>query len=84
MKQNVLVFPCGTEIGLEIHSSLRFSTHFNLIGAASIEDHGQYVYENCIGGIPFVESPDFVESINQIIKDQKIDFVIPAHDSVAN
>ena len=46
MKKNILVFPCGSEIGLEIYNSVKYSTYFNLIGANSSDDHGKFVYEN--------------------------------------
>lgn len=82
MKQNVLVFPCGSEIGLEVYKSLCFSTHFNLTGGSSVNDHGRFIYENYIGGIPEVSSSNFISGINTIIRKLKIDFIIPAHDSV--
>jgi hypothetical protein len=82
VKHNVLVFPCGSEIGLEIYRSIEFSTHFNVYGGSSIGDHGEYVFKNYIGGLPHVDDPNFVESLNKIINDKKIEFVIPAHDSV--
>jgi hypothetical protein len=82
IKKNVLVFPCGSEIGLEIHRSLSFSTHFNLFGGSSVSDHGEYVYQNYIGDIPIVESVGFLDTINKVIKENAIDFIIPAHDSV--
>lgn len=81
-KLNVLVFPCGSEVGLEIHRSLQYSSHFHTIGASSVADHGSYAYADYIEGVPFVDSPDFIEEINQIIKDRDIKFIIPAHDSV--
>jgi len=45
MKTRILVFPCGSEIGLEIHNSLRFSTHIELFGGSTIANHGKYVYK---------------------------------------
>lgn len=39
MKSKVLVFPCGSEIGLEIHNSLKWSTHIDLWGGSSVNDH---------------------------------------------
>lgn len=80
--KNVLVFPCGSEIGLEVNQSLAYSTHFTLFGGSSIDDHGKFVYKNYIGGLPFIESPNFVDEINKIIKQYKIDYIVPAHDSV--
>jgi hypothetical protein len=82
MKTNILVFPCGTEIGLEIHRSLGFSTHINLLGASSSDDHGKYVYENYIGGLPFVDDEKFIKAINAIVDANNIEFIFPAHDSV--
>ncbi|NHM01334.1 ATP-grasp domain-containing protein [Flavobacterium difficile] len=80
--KNVLVFPCGTEIGLEINRALAHSTHFNLIGANSYPDHGKYVYEKYIESIPHIDEPDFIAILNEIIEKLSIDFIIPAHDSV--
>ncbi|WBM72182.1 ATP-grasp domain-containing protein [Buttiauxella sp. WJP83] len=82
MRKNILVFPCGSEVGLEIHKSLNFSTHFMLFGGSSVSDHGAFVYKNYIDTIPFVDDPGFIEKLNRIIEEKKIDFIIPAHDSV--
>lgn len=82
MKKNILVFPCGSEIGLDIHSSVRYSTHFNLIGASSVDDHGKFVYENYIGEIPFISSENFIDSIKSIVEDYAIDAIYPTMDSV--
>ena len=82
MKKNILVFPCGSEIALEVYRAVNHSTHFNLIGANSIEDHGQFVFENYIGGLPFITAPDFLEKFRQVIRENNIDAVYPAMDSV--
>lgn len=81
MKKNVLVFPCGSEVGLEIHRCLRDSKHFELYGASSVEDHGRFVYEFCIG-IPHVSDPEFLDWIKFLCKAKKIDYILPAHDDV--
>jgi hypothetical protein len=81
-KKNIFVFPCGSEIGLEVHKALNYSTHFNIIGGSSVDDHGKIVYKNYVDGLPFVGDPDFVKKINDIIKEHSIDFIIPAHDNV--
>ena len=82
MKKNILVFPCGSEIALEVYRAVNHSTHFNLIGANSIEDHGQFVFENYIGGLPFITDPDFLEKFRQVVRDNNIDAVYPAMDAV--
>ena len=81
-KINVLVFPCGSEIGLEIHRSVCFSTHFSLIGASSADDHGRFVYERYISDIPFVTDDTFPTAIARVVRDHEIGLIIPAHDSV--
>ncbi|OLP66689.1 hypothetical protein BACPU_00480 [Bacillus pumilus] len=80
--KNVLVFPCGSEIGLEIHNSLKYSKEFEVIGASSVSDHGKYVYKNYIEGMPNIHDEDFIEKLNHIINENNIDFIFPAHDSV--
>lgn len=81
-KKNILVFPCGSEIALDIHSSVKYSTYFNLIGANSVDDHGQYVYKDYIDGIPFVNDPEFIPTLAEIVKERKIDAIYPAMDTV--
>lgn len=79
---NLLVFPCGTEIALEIQRSLKDVPFITLFGASSVADHGAYVYQNYIEGVPFAGDKNCLKEINRIIEAYKIDFVFPAHDSV--
>lgn len=80
-KYNVLVFPAGSEIGLEIYNSLQYSSHFNLIGASSIKDHAIYNYKE-VFHLPNIDDSTFYHSLNTLIKNKNIDFVFPAHDQV--
>jgi carbamoylphosphate synthase large subunit len=82
-KKNILVFPCGSEIGLEIHRSLSFSTHFEIIGASSADDHGRFVYQRYVGNLPFHNDPNFENAFIEVIKKYKIDGLYPAMDAVA-
>lgn len=82
VKRNILVFPCGSEIALDIHSSVKYSSYFNLIGASSVDDHGEYVFEDYIGGLPFVDDPGFIPALSKIIKERDIDAIYPTMDSV--
>lgn len=82
MKYKILVFPCGSEIGLEIHNAIKWSTHIELFGASSIPNHGKYVYKNYIGTLPYVDDQNFIPKIIDIIKKYKINCIFPAHDSV--
>jgi ATP-grasp in the biosynthetic pathway with Ter operon len=82
-RKKVLVFPCGSEIGLEIQRALRFSIHFDLLGASSVSsNHGKYVYDGYVEGLPWIEDPRFLEECNRVIDEHQVDFVFPAHDSV--
>lgn len=81
-KKNILVFPCGSEIALDIYSSVKYSTYFNLIGANSVDDHGQYVFENYIDGVPFIDDAAFIPSLAKIVKEHNIDAIYPAMDTV--
>lgn len=83
MTRKILVFPCGSEIGLEIHRSMRYSTHFELYGASSIADHGQFVFENYIPGLPFHNEADFGARILAVVKQIGIDAIFPTMDAVA-
>ncbi len=81
-KKNILVFPCGSEIALDIHSSVKYSTYFHLIGANSVDDHGKYVYEDYISDLPFVTDDEIVPALQKIISDRKIDAIYPTMDLV--
>ncbi len=83
MKQiKIMVFPCGSEIGLELHRSLKDIRFIDLYGASSVDDHGRWVYKNYIGDIPFISDPAFVDVLNRYIDELGIDFIFPAFDSV--
>lgn len=82
LKKRILVFPCGSEIGLEIHNALKFSRHVELFGGSSVDDHGKFVYKNYIGKIPFVYDKKLIPVLNKIIRKHDIDFIYPAHDDV--
>ncbi len=79
---NVMVFPCGSEIGLELHRALKDVRFITLYGASSADDHGRSVYKNYIGGIPYISDPSFVDALNAAIDANGIRFIFPALDSV--
>ncbi len=81
-KKRILVFPCGSEVGLELHRSLSCSTHLELYGASSAADHGEFVYRNYVGGLPYVDEAGFIDAINAIVRRHEIDFLLPALDRV--
>lgn len=77
---NVLVFPCGSEIGLEVHNALRFCKDVHLVGANSIQSHGEFVYKDYIQDVPFITASDFFKKINKVIDEKSIDYIIPTYD----
>lgn len=82
MKKNILVFPCGSEIGLDIYSSVCYSTYFHLIGGSSVDDHGKFVYKDYISDIPFANTSEFIPAMAKIVKERNIDAIYPAMDLV--
>jgi len=81
-RYNILVFPCGSEIGLELYRSLQYSMHINLIGASSTDDHGRFVYPNYVNSVPFVDDPGFIPAIRDIVAAHHIDAIYPSMDAV--
>ncbi|MBO9716439.1 MAG: ATP-grasp domain-containing protein [Pseudoxanthomonas sp.] len=82
MSLNVLVFPCGSEIGLEIHAALRHAKDVCLHGASSVSDHGEFVYARYRQIAASTDSGGLVEALNALVEEWAIDIVLPAHDSV--
>lgn len=78
--KNVFVFPCGSEIALEIARSLSGDWHFHLVGGSSIADHGRFVYDDVVEGIPWVDSAAFIPYIKNVVKTHEIDLIYPATD----
>lgn len=81
-KKRVLVFPCGSEIGLELYRSLQYSRHFHLIGASSIHDNGEVVFDNYIGDAPFVDDDNFESWLVRVVGEYDIDIIFPTMDQV--
>lgn len=81
-KKNILVFPCGSEIGLDIYSCVKYSTYFNLIGASSVDDHGRLLYKDYIGNVPLVSDPAIIPFLQEVVLNRKIDAIYPTMDSV--
>jgi len=81
-KKRVLVFPGGTEIGLEIWKSLRYCKEISLFSAGNhVSNHAPYVFQECFM-VPDVHQPNWVETLSSIIQKHNIDYVFPAHDDV--
>ncbi len=79
---NVLVFPGGTENGLEICKSLRFAKEVKLFSVSSVvKNHAEFMYKNHFV-ISDIYSKNCLNELNQIIKKNSIDFIFPANSYV--
>ena len=78
---NVLVFPCGSEIGLEIHRALVNKKGITLYGLSSVDDHGRFMYDNYIGECPMVDDPQFIDHMKMVVKLHSIDVIYPGNDA---
>lgn len=81
--KNVLVVPCGTEIGLEINRALKGVKGLKVIGLNSVEDSSAYEYEHFYSGAPYIRDELFLEHVNRFVKEHNITHVFPAHDDAA-
>lgn len=83
--KKVLVYPCGTEMALEVYRAVYGSTHFSLYGGSCSYDHGRFVYEHHIDNLPFIRDNSSKEDVSTFIKHiekYNFDFIYPATDSV--
>jgi hypothetical protein len=85
IRSNVLIFPAGSEIGIEIFHALRYNLHIELFGASGKPDHARYLYDSkhYIEGDYYIEQENFCESFNRLLEFYKIDYIFPTHDSIA-
>jgi len=79
---NVLVFPCGSEIALEVYNSLNVQKNIKLFGASSVDDNGKFVFENYVDGVPMVNAENFIDFVKGIVKKYNIDAIFPCMDVV--
>ena len=79
---NILVFPGGTEIGLEIFRCLAFIKNIKLFSVASnVSNHSSYIYLNH-KIIPDIYTKNCVDELNKVLKKNKIDLIYPANDLI--
>jgi carbamoyl-phosphate synthase large subunit len=78
----VLVFPGGTEIGLEIQRSLAQCPKTILFSASQdVPNHAPFVFRKTLC-VPSVHEAGYVDALNRVLDDHRIDFIYPAHDDV--
>ncbi len=81
-KRNVLVFPAGTEIGLEIFHALESCKELRVFGAGqNISNHAKFVYPE-YHDLPSIHEEGWLEALITICSKLEIDYIIPAYDDV--
>jgi hypothetical protein len=85
---NVLIFPCGSGIGLEICQSLYQIRNIRLIGCTSVinncndnSPNQSIEYLNAYyNDLPLISDDMLIIKINEIIEKENIHFIFPAYD----
>ncbi|MBQ9274398.1 MAG: ATP-grasp domain-containing protein [Succinivibrio sp.] len=83
--KKVLIYPCGTEIALEILKATRYSRFYTLYGGSCSRDHGRFAFARHLDKLPFIRDGDPEEAVRQFnerIRPYKFDFIYPAMDGV--
>ena len=78
----VLIFPGGTEIGLELRQALMWCKEVELYSAgASVPNHAPFVFAHHTI-VPPVSEPGWLDALNSVIEAHSITHVFPGHDDV--
>lgn len=83
MKKNVLVFSSAPYPGIQICRWLHNSLLFHPIAAASYPNHAEFIVDDCICNLPFINEMNFFEELNNVIFEKRIEFIIPTDDTIA-
>ena len=83
MKKRVLVLNCGTLASTYINMLLKNNNEFELWGASTYSNHGEYVYKNYIDDIPNITCDSFLEVLNKKIEMYNFKFIIAPHEDLA-
>ncbi len=79
-KRNVLLFPAGSEIGLEIHRSLSMCKEVNLFGAGQdVSNHARFIYKK-YHLLKSVHEEGWLGQLSALCGQLHIDYIFPGHD----
>lgn len=78
--RKVLVYPAGTEIGLEIARSLACSKHFRAVGVNSVLDHSEMLFPELVADAPRADDPGLAGYLLDVARRVGAELVLPAHD----
>ena len=80
--RNVLIFPAGTEIGLEIYQALQFCKEVRLFGAGQDgSNHAKFAYPEYYV-LPSIYEEGWLNSLTKLCKSLDINYIFPAYDDI--
>lgn len=82
-KINVLIFPAGSEAGLEINDAIKNSVLVNVFGLSSISDQTEVAYNYFSLSCPNINNDDFLDFFKSYIIKNNINIVFSTHDTVS-
>lgn len=85
--KKVLIFPSGSEGALDIYHALQYNLHFELYGFSGKLNHTDFTYPQgryYYGDEKlFIDHPEFEKTFISLLKQYKIQYIIPTFDDVA-
>lgn len=82
LKLNILIFPGGTENGIEIYNSLKYEKGLKLFSVSNKSlNHASYIYKKHFI-IPDISNKKCLVELNKIIRKNNIDYIFPANSFI--
>jgi hypothetical protein len=82
---NVLLFPIGSTVCLEVYNSLRCLREVKVFAAGSVRGEGKGLFydrpDDCIDNLPFESEEGFAVAVQEVVEQFNIDLIIPGMDS---
>lgn len=82
-KKNVMVFSGATYPAMQIIDCLKNNLRFHVIAASSYPNHSEYVCEDTITDLPFVNDVEFIDKFREMLIRNNVEFVIPTDETIA-
>ena len=82
MKKKILVLNCGTHASCDFNSLLKDNAEYEVWGASTQSNHGEFVYKNYINDIPNMNEENFIEVLNEKIEKYNFKLLIATHEDL--
>lgn len=82
-KTNVLIYPAGSENGLEILDALGYHVDINVIGATNKADFSSLCYADLVTDLPPISSASHRSAFLRLVRSKNVSICFATHDSVA-